>query len=238
MAKVVVSAIVVALLLSVTFDGASAASVEVSPATQCEALEKANFSTIQDAPAEITAVNWVAAKGAIPTHCQVAGYVSPQVGFQLGLPADWNGKFFETGCGGSCGDISDFEQSRRCGEPLLKGYACIAFDGGHVGEKVWALNNLQAQVDFGYRGAHVTALAGRAIVEHYYGRAPTYAYFCGCSTGGRFALVEAQRFPWDFNGIISGAPWINDTDSAMNFCVGLSCSTWSRRKAAPNSRQP
>ena len=135
MAKVVVLGIVVALFSSVTFDRASAASVQ-APATQCEALARTNFSTIQDAPAEITAANWVAAKGDIPTQCEVAGYVSPQVGFRLGLPADWNGKFFETGCGGSCGDIGDFELSRRCGGPLLRGYACIAFDSGHVGEEV------------------------------------------------------------------------------------------------------
>ena len=185
--------------------------------TQCEAMVRANFSSIADAPAEVTSASPLEATDKMPALCQVQGYVWPQVKFRLGLPAhNWNGKFFEVGCNGGCGDTGSFEVPRMCGAPLQRGYACIAFDGGHVGEGVWAVNNLQAQVDFGYRGAHVTAVAGKAIVQHYYGKPPTYAYFCGCSTGGRMALVEAQRFPWDFNGIISGAPWINDTDSAMN----------------------
>jgi feruloyl esterase len=144
------------------------------------------------------------------------------VGFKLGLPPanEWNGKFFEVGCGGACGSTAQFDggASWTCPEPLRRGFACIAFDAGHSDSgDLWAVNNLQAQIDFGYRGAHVTAVAGKAITERYYGKAPTYSYFCGCSTGGRMALVEAERFPWDFNGIVSGAPWINDADSAMNF---------------------
>lgn len=192
-------------------------AADTSWSTQCQALTGGHFSSIADAPTEVTAANPLEATQTMPALCQVQGYVWPQVKFRLGLPArNWNGKFFEVGCNGGCGDTGSFEVPRMCGTPLQKGYACIAFDGGHVGEGVWAINNLQAQVDFGYRGAHVTALAGKAIVERYYGKPAGYAYFCGCSTGGRMALVEAQRFPWDFNGIISGAPWINDTDSAMN----------------------
>jgi feruloyl esterase len=93
-------------------------------------------------------------------------------------------------------------------------------DMGHKGKDqdgLWAVSNLQAQVDFGYRGPHVAALAGKAITEHYYSKAPKYSYFMGCSTGGRQALVEAERFPWDFDGIMGGAPWIDDSDSTMNF---------------------
>jgi feruloyl esterase len=95
---------------------------------------------------------------------------------------------------------------------------------GHRGKDqdgLWAYNNLQAQVDFGYRGAHVAAVAGKAIAERYYGHAPKYSYFHGCSTGGRQAMVEAQRFPWDFDGILGGGPWINDSDSTMAMVWGI-----------------
>jgi feruloyl esterase len=183
---------------------------------QCNALERANFSRIQDAPTQIIRAKVVEAKGKDPAYCQVGGYVEPQVGFELLLPiANWNGKFFEVGCGGACGNL---ESTLWC--PIDRGYACVVADMGHKGkgqDGLWAVNNLQAQVDFGYRGPHVAALAGKAITEHYYGKAPKYSYFWGCSTGGRQALVEAERFPWDFDGIIGGAPWIDDSDSTMNY---------------------
>src|SRR5262249_32867467 len=91
-------------------------------------------------------------------------------------------------------------------------------DMGHRGTELdglWAYDNLQAQVDFGYRAVHVVAVAGKAITERFYGETLRHAYFLGGSTGGRQALVEAQRFPWDFDGIIAISPWIDDTESAM-----------------------
>jgi feruloyl esterase len=201
----------------------SAARASVLPdtlgATQCKALENVDFSGIQEAPTKVTQANLVEPSGEVPAHCQVEGYVTPNVGFNLLLPlSNWNGKFLERGCGGDCGSSSTSDVLNLCSDPLRRGYACIISDMGHKGwGGLWAYNNLQAQVDFGYRGAHVTALAGKAITEYYYGKAPKYAYFTGCSTGGRQALVEAQRFPWDFDGIVAGAPWINDSDSAMQY---------------------
>jgi Tannase and feruloyl esterase len=191
---------------------AHAPLVQLPTSAQCTMLELTDLSTVEDTPTQITAATWVTATTSAPAYCQVTGYVSPQVGFIIGLPIDWNGKFLERGCGGDCGSIAE----AKCTVPIQRGYACIDFDAGHSGSGgLWALNNPQALVDFGYRAAHVTALAGKAITERFYNRAPRYAYFWGSSTGGRQALVEAQRFPWDFDGIISGAPWINDTDSAM-----------------------
>jgi feruloyl esterase len=193
--------------------GASAAP---DATAQCKALARADFSAIQDAPAQIVGTKVVEAKGKDPSYCQVGGYVAPQIKFELRLPiANWNGKFFEVGCGGACGHLG---WTVWC--PTDRGYACMVADMGHEGkgqDGLWAVNNLQAQIDFGYRGPHVAALAGKAITEHYYGKAPKYSYFRGCSTGGRQALVEAERFPWDFDGIIGGAPWIGDTDSTVNF---------------------
>jgi len=176
--------------------------------TECPALATTDFSEIPDAPTRVTGAKVIEASGDLPAHCLVQGYVLPSVGFELRLPtSNWNGKLFEAGCGGFCGNIP----SAACEPPLRKGYACIASDMGHkggggLGGGIVFYHNLQAQIDFGFRGAHVTALVGKALTEFFYSRAPSRAYFWGCSSGGQQALAEAQRFPWDFDGIIVGAP--------------------------------
>lgn len=173
---------------------------------RCSTLAETDFSHIEDAPTKISEAEVIDA-GSDAAFCRVRGYVSPQVRFEIQLPVrGWNGKFVETGCAAACGTIL---VDWLCPTLLKKGYACLASDMGHEGrieDGLWAYNNLQAEVDFGYRAAHVTALAGKAISESFYERAPDKSYFCGCSTGGREGLMEAQRFPWDFDGIIAGAP--------------------------------
>ena len=192
---------------------AQAPNTSASPDTGCAALASVDFSGIQDAPTQIVDAKLTEASDGQPAYCQIQGYIWPQVGFEVRLPiSHWNGKFFELGCGGRCGT---FAWMMWC--PLQRGYACIASDMGHSGKNqdmLWAYNNLQALIDFDTRGAHVAALAGKAITEHYYSKAPDKAYFIGCSNGGLQALVEAQRFPWDFNGIISldGVPNLSDID--------------------------
>jgi hypothetical protein len=209
-------------MVAMTMVGAASGTYAGSPpppdhaawATQCSALASADFSRIPGAPTQVMEANPVSDNKAVSARCQVRGYVTPNVGFLLQLPAsNWNGKFLEIGCGGECGN---FKWAFWCN--LKEGYACVVTDTGHQGGGgLWAYNNLQAQVDFGYRGVHVAALSGKAIAERYYGRRPKHSYFWGCSMGGRQALAEAQRFPRDFDGIISGAPWINDTESASMF---------------------
>src|SRR5262245_6708609 len=188
---------------------------DVTGAEQCTALKNVDFSNIQDAPTQITAAKLIGTKGD-PVYCQVQGYVSPQVNFEIRLPvSNWNKKFMETGCAGACGTVLiDW----LCPSLLGKGYACIASDMGHAGKfgnGLWAYNNLQAEVDWGYRATHVTALAGKAITERFYRKAPDKSYFMGCSTGGRQGMVEAQRFPWDFDGIIAGAPSSDQSGAIM-----------------------
>jgi hypothetical protein len=192
-------------------------------AANCKALESADFSGIQDAPTQITEAASVKASDALPGYCKVTGYVAPQVGIKLALPEHWNSKLIEMGCGGHCGHLSDEGLSASCREALRKGYACVISDMGHKGtggDGLWAYNNLQAIVDWGYRGPHVTALAGKAITETFYQKPPDHSYFSGCSTGGRQALQEAQRFPWDFDGIIAGAPPIRLADLYVTFAWG------------------
>ena len=190
-------------------------SPELGPQEQCAVLAKTNFSKVQDAPTQITKAALNDAGSRAP-FCRVEGYVSPQVRFEMHLPVgNWNGKFVETGCAAACGTIMiDW----LCPTLLKKGYACLASDMGHAGrieDGLWAYNNLQAELDFGYRAAHVTAIAGKAISESFYKRMPDKSYFCGCSTGGREGMMEAQRFPWDFDGIIAGAPASNQAGIIM-----------------------
>jgi len=189
-------------------------------AMECQALGTTDFSAVQDAPTQILGAQLVQAGEGLPSYCQVRGYVTPNVNFELRLPAaHWNGKFMEAGCGGFCGSIV----SDSCDHPLRQGYACLATDEGHQSTLIdakWAYNNLQAEVDHAYRATHVTALAGKAITEQYFRQAPRRSYFMGCSGGGRQGMVEAQRFPWDFNGIIVGAPGLDLTGAFMNLLWG------------------
>jgi hypothetical protein len=182
---------------------------------RCTNLTKTDFTNLEDAPTKISEAELIDA-GSDPPFCRVQGYVSPQVRFEIRLPLrNWNGKFVETGCAAACGAIM---VDWLCPTLLKKGYACLASDMGHQGrieDGLWAYNNLQAELDFGYRAAHVAALAGKAISEHFYERAPDRSYFCGCSTGGREGLMEAQRFPWDFDGIIAGAPASDQAGTIM-----------------------
>ena len=197
-------------------DGPSAA------VTDCEALlptrplpghpplPTADFTTIQDAPTQVTEARVVDAAGDVPAHCRVEGYVSPNVEFVLQLPrsSDWNSKFIEMSPGGYGGSTEVYTVG-WCEDALRRGYACITHDTGHTGlssRASWAYNNLQAELDYGIRGHHVVALAGKAITEHYYGVAPKFSYHFGCSGGGKQGMVEAQRFPWNFDGILALEP--------------------------------
>jgi len=217
--------------------GSSRAAHGEDSGVRCEALANTDFSGIMDAPAQLTEARVVAASAEIPAYCEVNGYVSPSVGIELRLPlSHWNGKFVQAGCGGFCGARLSGIFSRSCDNPLRKGYACIASDMGHRGrddvlDGLWAYNNLQAEVDFGYRATHVTALAGKAIAAAYYGAPPARSYFVGCSTGGRQGMVEAQKFPEDFAGIVAGAPAMNFTGLVMNLL-------WDARALHDENRKP
>jgi hypothetical protein len=185
-------------------------------APDCQALMSQDFSHLQDAPLQLTAARVIAASGKTPAYCRVTGYVWPQVGIEMHLPlTTWNGKFMEVGDGGYGGEMYLF----LCEGPVRRGYACIASDMGHTGAThlgLWGENNLQAQADWGFRATHVTALAGRALVRAFYSKPPSRSYMYGCSTGGYQGLVESQRFPWDFDGIVAIAP---DADSEADISM-------------------
>ena len=139
-------------------------------------------------------------------YCYVRGIISPAIHFhaQLPLPENFNGRFLQWGDGGKDGDL-DFANHR-----VADGYAVTNSNTGHDSGtepgSAFGYNNRQAEIDFGYRAVHLTVMAGKTMVNNYYNRAPDYSYFEGCSTGGRQGLMEAQRYPNDFDGIVAGAP--------------------------------
>jgi feruloyl esterase len=151
--------------------------------------------------------------GTIPVPiCRVVGVAAPAIRFEVWMPSnDWNGKFQLVGNGGTAGVISYSAMAAA----LTRGYATASTDTGHVSsgsfDSTWALGRPDLVADFGYRGTHVTAVNGKAITQAYYGHRPNYSYYVGCSKGGQQGLMEAQRFPEDFDGLIAGDPANNWT---------------------------
>jgi len=106
------------------------------------------------------------------------------------------------------------------GPGLVRGYAEASTDTGDKGTPAdgsWALNNSERQVNFGYRAVHCVIIAAKQIVQAFYGRMPEQSYFEACSNGGRQALMEAQRYPTDFSGIIAGSPGLDYTGFMMSW---------------------
>jgi feruloyl esterase len=143
--------------------------------------------------------------------CRVRGLIRPvpdsEIAFEVWLPEQdrWNGRYQGVGNGGFAGSIS-YDSMRWA---LEGGFAASGTDTGHVGtmsEALWGMGHPEKIKDLGWRAVHETALASKAIVQAYYGKAAAHSYFAGCSTGGRQALLEAQRFPDDYDGIVVGAP--------------------------------
>ncbi|PJF40207.1 MAG: tannase/feruloyl esterase family alpha/beta hydrolase [Chloroflexi bacterium] len=150
------------------------------------------------------------------TYCRVSG-ITGQIHYAVKLPVaeQWNGRFLMNGDGGHDGDIDlvNFTGTDTTG------YAVANSDMGHsrVTEpgSTFAFNNRQAEIDYGYRAVHTTVLAAKHLIQQFYGRPPDFSYFDGCSTGGRQAAVEAQRYPDDFDGIVAGALFNNAIEIAM-----------------------
>ena len=136
--------------------------------------------------------------------CRVVGRVHPAVNFELWMPVSgWNGKFQGVGGGGFAGVISYGAMATA----LRRGYATASTDTGHATPGgSWAMGHPELVVDFAYRAIHEMTVKAKAIVEAFYGTGPRLSYFVGCSTGGRQGLMEAQRFPNDYDGIVAGAP--------------------------------
>ena len=143
----------------------------------------------------------VAATDAVPAHCRVRGVVNRAIRFEVTLPDDWSGRMMFTAVGGAAGTIGDTTSL------LPRGFAMASTDTGHEIEEGNAyLRQPEALLDYAYRGVHLATQASKRVIAHYYGREVDHSYLQGCSNGGRAALLEAERFPDDYDGIIAGAP--------------------------------
>lgn len=173
-------------------------------------LEHTTIMVAQSLPAGTFAPPYENPIDGVPAFCRVAGVIRPStdsyIRFEVWMPASgWNGKFLGVGNGGFAGSIG----YGAMGDDLKRGYATAATDTGHEAEAAdasWAFGHPEKVIDFGYRALHETTANAKALIQAFYGRAPQHAYFDSCSDGGREALMEAERFPEDYDGILAGAP--------------------------------
>ena len=150
----------------------------------------------------------------LPAFCRVAATLSPSSDSSIkievwmpatfpGQPSVWNGKLQSVGNGAWAGTISYPAMATA----LAAGYAAASTDTGHEGNNPnFITDHPEKVIDFAYRSVHEMTVAAKAIISAYYSDGPKYSYWNGCSTGGRQAMAEAQRFPSDYDGIVAGAP--------------------------------
>jgi feruloyl esterase len=188
----------------------------------CAALAQRDFTSLEGASARIDGAKEVAGPQGGSSLCVVTGYIASNVRFEVRLPMQgWTQRFLMVGCGGYCGFVapdndSVQRQSSGCAALAQGGVATAATDLGHTKsasffpDGLWAKSNPQAIVDFAYAGMHKSTLLAKALMAAYYGQGPQYSYYSGCSDGGREGLQEVQRFPADYDGVVVGAPVIDE----------------------------
>ena len=211
--------------LSPVLLAAACAGAAFAQGTSCESLASlslpdAAITMSQSVPAgSLTAPGRGGRGGApldVPAFCRVAATLKPsadsEIKMEVWLPAaNWNGNLEARGNGGWTGSINLGDLA----DGLKRGYASTMSDLGHEGGSAsFALGHPEKLTDFGYRAAHEMTVAAKAIVGKYYGRAAKYSFWNGCSAGGRSALMEAQRYPDDYDGIVAGSPGLNWTGRA------------------------
>ena len=192
-----------------------------APGTACQSLtslklDKATITSAEMVPEGPGPVRGARPGGAppkpriLPEHCRVQLDLTPTpdslIKMEMWLPPmdKWNGKFMGVGNGGFAGSIQG--RAAEMQEAILLGYATAGTDTGHQGPGgEWAIGHPEKMIDFGYRSTHEMTLKGKQIVKAFYDRSAQYSYFKGCSTGGRMAMMEAQRYPDDYDGIIAGS---------------------------------
>jgi feruloyl esterase len=204
------------LMLGVLAAGGVMSSQGASAAQSCADLSKPGLfphTTVRSA-----AVVPADGKKGLPAYCEVTALISPVPGSQITavyrLPENWNGKMLGLGGGGWAGYLGvpspPSGPGRGADLGLPRGYATAQTDGGHPSTDVldvsWIRNNPVAVEDFSHRAIHEMTVLGKRVVASYYGRAAAKSYYQGCSTGGRMGMMETQRYPEDYDGVVAGAP--------------------------------
>jgi feruloyl esterase len=236
--QAMISRALAAATLAALFCNAAVAD-EAESRRNCESLAALN------APAfAVEAAEWVAAAAGVqgpgpaqsvtPAHClfRVMMDARPSaipgltlgLGFELRLPLEWNGRFLFQGGGGLNGILNPaFGNVSGAPSALERGFAVVSTDSGHRGSMVDSsfAADQQAKLDFAYQAVQRTTYEAKDLIDHYYGSAPEYSYFMGCSTGGREAMLAAQRLPVEFDGVVAGDPAFNLTRIAANQVYSL-----------------
>ena len=178
----------------------------------------------------ITSATDVAAAAPNPQYCDVKGSVTTSgegagpnaAGFEAMLPANWNGKFIFNGVGGLAGTLSSSANPVDQALFLARGYATAVTDTGHLNtDPTWEVTspgepNTPKVVDYFFRAVHEVTLATKLLVKDYYHTTTiAHSYFDGCSNGGKMGLLEAMRFPNDYDGIIAGSPWLDPVGTSL-----------------------
>jgi hypothetical protein len=219
------------------FTEAASSSVNYSATPHSAVLNCAAMTKTTAGGVALTA-QLIAASAAAPEHCRITGTIPAEIGFEINLPTQWNGRLWMYGNGGFAGEDANAPkeaESRAAG--LSKGFATARTDTGHLDAKEplasFAYNRLDKLVDHGYRAVHETVTLAKAVANDYYARMPAYSYWDGCSTGGRQGMMSASKYPADFDGIMAGAPTLRWSDVMMK---GLANDQ--ALKAAPTLTQP
>jgi len=170
------------------------------------------------------------AKGKTPRYCQIKGKLRPEIAFEVSMPEKWNGRFYMIGNGGHAGDsLDDPSRVAQREEALAMGFAFAQTNTGHDSRKepggTFVVSDPQKAIDYAWRAVHLTASMAKEIVRLHYARPPDRSYWNSCSNGGRQGLLEAQRFPEDFDGILANAPWVDQTGFTMG-------TIWNQRAVA------
>ena len=165
----------------------------------------------------------------VGAHCLVEGKIEDRQGvngrygirFQLRMPQQWNGRFLFQGGGGTDGFIAPaigtVPSTGSSATPAIKrGYAVVSMDGGHNGRGFDFAADQQARVDLGYASIGKVTATAKTLIRTYYNKAPVESYFMGCSNGGREAMMAAQRFPLEFDGIVAGNPGFHLSRAAVS----------------------
>jgi feruloyl esterase len=220
---------IIATLAAIALAG-SASCAWAKADCSVEALTALNVAGVH-----ITQATATAATDKVPAHCAVQGTIDTHgeaapagsARFALQLPDAWRQRFFLMGVGGNAGTLTPSVNAVDRESALGKGYAVIVQDSGHVGNGTDAgwlrtpdgKRDQAKMVDFLYRAAHDVTVTGKAFAQAYYAAPVQHAYFDGCSTGGRMAMMEAERYPTDFDGIIAGDPAMDYHSTLLRFAV-------------------
>ncbi len=195
---------------------APAGEPRLSPRTGCpslRALSGFEFSVIS--------AREIAAEGGVASYCRVEGLIQPEIRFEVALPTSWHGRLLVTGNGGYAGENLASPGRQRMRDAIVSaGFVHAQTNTGHdaASEPLGAFGMVpQKLVDYAFRAIHVTTVAAKRLAEAYYQEPAKRSYFMGCSTGGRQALIAAQRFPEDFDGIYAGAPVLDFVGTMVNY---------------------